>query len=66
MQITEEEQKTDGATGADRLTDGRKKESQHQERGINAAVRDLGIDCTEAQRSIKIAATLRLLRIARA
>jgi hypothetical protein len=36
------------------------------EGGIKAAVRDLGIDRTEAQRSIKIAATLRLLRIARA
>lgn len=37
-----------GATCADSLADGRKAGPQHQPRGINAAVRDLGIDRTEA------------------
>jgi hypothetical protein len=48
-------EKAGGATCAGSLPDGRKKGPQHQPSGINAAVRDLGIDRTEAQRSIKIA-----------
>jgi hypothetical protein len=35
------------------LPDGRKAGPQHQERGINAPVRELGIERTEAQRAVE-------------
>lgn len=48
-------EKTAGASCADSLHDGRKAGPQHQQRGINAATRELGIDRTQAQRAVKIA-----------
>jgi ParB family chromosome partitioning protein len=51
-------EETAGATCADSLPDGRKAGPQHQQRGINAAVRELGIDRTEAQRAMKIASIM--------
>jgi ParB family chromosome partitioning protein len=53
VRLTEE--KTAGASCASSLKDGRKAGPQHQPSGINAAVRELGIDRTEAQRAVKIA-----------
>ena len=44
-----------GASCAGSLPDGRRAGPQHQQRGINAAVRDLGIERTQAQRAVKIA-----------
>ncbi len=48
-------EKAVGASCATSLKDGRKAGPQHRPSGINAAVRELGIDRTEAQRSLKIA-----------
>ena len=54
VRLTEE--KTAGASCAGSLPDGRKAGPQHQPRGLNAAVRELGIGRTQAQRAVKIAA----------
>jgi hypothetical protein len=56
VRLTEDKQKMAGASCAiqpDAI--GRKRSAQQQPSGINAAVRDLGIDRTEAQRAVKIA-----------
>ena len=49
------EAKVAGATCAGHDATGRKRSAQQQPGGINAAVRELGIDRSEAQRAVKIA-----------